>query len=152
MTPSPTSSTRQPSELRAHWGLVASCATLMAMSSGIWYSASVFFVALIQEFNSDYASTAGIFSLFTVFYGVWGIMTGFLLDRFSPYRVILVGGIVLPVALTSSGLATGLSQLYLTHGVLTPLGLSLMSYVPVAYLLTREFRAQRGLALGTASA
>ena len=34
----------------------------------------------------------------------------------------------------------------------TPLGLSLMSYVPVSFLLTRTFRVQRGLALGTASA
>jgi hypothetical protein len=33
----------------------------MAISSGIWYSASVFFVALIEEFGWDYASTAGIF-------------------------------------------------------------------------------------------
>jgi MFS family permease len=152
MTPGPSVSTRQPSELRAHWGLIASCASLMAMSSGIWYSASVFFVALIQEFKSDYASTAGVFSLFTVLYGVWGILTGFLLDRFGPRQVILAGGVVLPVALVSSGLVTGLSQLYLTHGVLTPLGLSLMSYVPVSFLLTRHFRVQRGLALGTASA
>jgi len=139
-------------ELRAQWGLVASSATLMAISSGVWYSASVFFVALIQEFKSDYASTAGVFSLFTVLYGLWGILTGSLLDRFGPRRVILAGGIVLPLALISSGSVTALSQLYLTHGVLPPLGLSLMSYVPVSVLMTRSFHAQRGLALGIASA
>jgi MFS family permease len=122
------------------------------MSSGVWYSGSVFFVALVEDFQSDYAFTAGIFSLFTVFYGVWGILTGSLLDRFGPRRVILAGGILLPLALGSSGLVTSLAPLYLTHGVLTPLGLSLMSYVPVSFLLTRSFHAQRGLALGTASA
>jgi MFS family permease len=124
----------------------------MGMSSGVWYSASVFFVALVEDFQSNYAFTAGIFSLFTVFYGAWGILTGSLLDRFGPRRVILAGGILLPLALGSSGLVTGLAQLYLTHGILTPLGLSLMSYVPVSFLLTRNFRVQRGLALGTASA
>jgi MFS family permease len=139
-------------ELRARWGLVAASATLMAISSGVWYSASVFFVALIQDFKSGYAFTAGVFAVFTVLYGLWGILTGSLLDRFGPRRVILAGGIVLPLALISSGLVSNVAQLYLTHGVLTPLGLSLMSYVPVSFLLTRNFRAQRGLALGTASA
>jgi MFS family permease len=150
--PGVTASAQHPSELRGRWGLVAASATLMAISSGIWYAASVFFVALIQEFKSDYASTAGVFSLFIIFYGLWGILTGVLLDRFGPRRVILTGGIVLPLALISSGSITALPQLYLTHGVLTPLGLSLMSYVPVSVLVTRSFRAQRGLALGIASA
>jgi MFS family permease len=152
MTPDVRNSGVQPSELRDRWGLVAASAILMAMSSGIWYSASVFFVALIQDFRSNYASTAGVFSLFIVLYGIWGILTGLLLDRFGPRRVVLAGGIVLPLALISSGLVSGLSQLYVTHGVLTPLGLSLMSYVPVSCLLTRSFHRQRGLALGTASA
>ena len=143
---------RPPSEFRGRWGLLAASATLMAISSGVWYAASVFFVALVQQFKSDYASTAGVFSLFTVLYGFWGILTGSLLDRFGPRRVIVAGGIILPLALTSSGSVTALSQLYLTHGVLTPLGLSLMSYVPVSVLMTRSFHAQRGLALGIASA
>lgn len=152
MTPDTIPLPHPSSELRARWGLVAASATLMATSSGVWYAASVFFVALIQEFNSDYASTAGVISVFIVFYGLWGILAGSLLDRFGPRRVILAGGIVLPLALISSGFITALWQLYLTHGVLTPLGLSLMSYVPVSVLVTRTFSAQRGLALGMASA
>jgi MFS family permease len=152
MTPESDGVRHQPSELRQRWGLVAASATLMAVSSGVWYAASVFFVALIQEFRSDYASTAGIFSLFTVLYGIWGVLAGSLLDRLGPRRVIVAGGVLLPLALASSGLATNLSHLYLTHGVLTPLGLSLMGYVPVSVLITRSFVARRGLALGLASA
>jgi MFS family permease len=151
MTPDRDGVRHQPSELRQRWGLVAASATLMAISSGVWYTASVFFVALIQEFKSDYASTAGIFSLFTVLYGIWGVLAGSLLDRLGPRRVVLAGGILLPLALASSGLATSISHLYLTHGVLTPLGLSLMGYVPVSVLITRSFVARRGLALGLAS-
>jgi MFS family permease len=152
MTPDRNGVRHQQSELRQRWGLVAAGATLMAISSGVWYTASVFFVALIQEFKSDYASTAGIFSLFTVLYGIWGVLAGSLLDRLGPRRVVLAGGILLPLALASSGLATDLSYLYFTHGVLTPLGLSLMGYVPVSVLITRSFAARRGLALGFASA
>jgi MFS family permease len=152
MTPDSDSVRHQPSELRQHWGMVAASATLMSISSGVWYASSVLFVALIQEFHWDYGSTAGIFSTFILMYGVWGVLAGLLLDRFGPRRVILAGGVLLPVALASSGLATALPTLYLTHGVITPLGLSLMSYVPVSVLLTRNFYARRGLALGFASA
>jgi len=152
MTAGQAASTASPSEFRGRVRLVAASATLMSISSGVWYASSVFFVALIQEFHWDYGSTAGIFSTFIVMYGVWGVLAGLLLDRFGPRRVILAGGVLLPVALASSGLATALPTLYLTYGVITPLGLSLMSYVPVSVLLTRNFYARRGLALGFASA
>jgi MFS family permease len=141
-----------PSEIRARWGLLAAGATLMAISSGVWYTASVFFVALLREFQADYATTAGIFSLFTLLYGVFGVLAGSLLDRLGPRRVILIGGTILPLAHVASALSTNLWQLYLTHGVLTPLGLSFAGYVPVSVLMTHTFRSQRGLALGIASA
>jgi MFS family permease len=124
----------------------------MSISSGVWYTASVFFVALLQEFRQEYAFTAGVYSTFTVFYGVWGILAGSLLDRFGPRRVILAGGILLPAALALSGMVPGLAYLYVTHGILTPFGLALMGYVPVSVLVTRSFQEKRGLALGIASA
>jgi MFS family permease len=124
----------------------------MTVSSGVWYTASVFFVALIGEFGWDYASTASIFSLFTILYGAWGILVGHLVDRFGVRRVVLAGGLLLPIALAANGLAHDLWHLYVTHGVLASLGLSATGYVPVSLVLTRRFREHRGLALGTASA
>jgi MFS family permease len=134
------------------WGLVASCSALMTISSGVWYTASVFFVALIKEFGWDYASTASIFSLFTVLYGAWGILVGHLVDRVGPRRVVLAGGLLLPLAMAANGAAQAQWHLYVTHGILAALGLSATGYVPVSLVLTRRFHEQRGLALGTASA
>ncbi|HSC71717.1 MAG TPA: MFS transporter, partial [Candidatus Methylomirabilis sp.] len=85
------------------WGLVAACSGLMTISSGVWYTASVFFVALVGEFGWDYASTASIFALFTVLYGVWGILVGHLVDRFGARRVVLAGGLLLPFAIAANG-------------------------------------------------
>ncbi|HSB68651.1 MAG TPA: MFS transporter [Candidatus Methylomirabilis sp.] len=134
------------------WGLVAACSGLMTISSGVWYTASVFFVALVGEFGWDYASTASIFALFTVLYGVWGILVGHLVDRFGARRVVLAGGLLLPFAIAANGAAHAQWHLYVSHGVLAALGLSATGYVPVSLVLTRRFREQRGLALGTASA
>jgi MFS family permease len=134
------------------WWLVTACTALMAMSAGVFYTGSLFFVAFIKEFGWDYASTASIFSLFTALYGAWGILVGKLVDRFGPRRVVLAGGVLLPVALMGSGSAYAQWHLYVTHGILSALGLAATSYVPVSLVLSRRFREQRGLAFGIASA
>lgn len=132
--------------------MVGACAALMAITSGVWYTASVFFVALIQAFGWNYGSTAGIFSFFTVLYGISGVLAGYLVDRLGPRRVILASGVLLVLALTGNTLATAQWHLYVTHGVLAALGLSGMGWVPVSVLLARGFQRRRGLVLGIASA
>jgi predicted MFS family arabinose efflux permease len=67
-------------------------------------------------------------------------------------RVVLAGGILLPIALGANGLAHSQWHLYVTHGILAALGVSATGYVPVSLVLTRRFREHRGFALGTASA
>ncbi len=148
----PVSSTAASSRSPRRWGMVAACSALMAITSGVWYTASVFFVALIQHFRWDYSSTASVFSLFNLLYGVWGVLVGLLVDRFGPRVVILAGGLLVPIALMGNAAATAPWHLYLTHSIVAALGVSLMGYVPVSVLLTWTFREQRGLPLGIASA
>ena len=132
--------------------MVAACAALMAITAGIWYSASVFFVALVQEFQQEYAVTAGVYSLFTVCYGISGMIAGELVDRFGARRIILAGGILVMLALSANSLAPTLGWLYASHGILVASGMAASGYVPVSVLLTRSFRRHCGLAIGTASA
>ena len=133
------------------WGLVAACAALMAISAGIWYSASVFFVALLREFGRDYASTASIYSLFTVCYGIGGMLAGVLVDRVGARRTILLGGLLVPVALAANSLVPSMGWMYLSQGILVAFGMSASGYVPVSALLTQCFDRRRGLAIGLAS-
>jgi len=135
-----------------HRRAVVACFALMAVSSGVWYTGSLFFVAIIREFGWSHATAASVFSLFMVSYGAWGILIGCLVDRIGPRRVVLAGGIILAVALVGNGSALALWHLYVTHSLLSALGLAATSYVPVSLILTRRFRTQRGLAFGIASA
>jgi len=123
----------------------------MAVSSGVWYSGSVFFLALIRDFGWSYGGTASIFSVFAFLSGVWGVLAGRLVDRLGPRPVILAGGCILPAALAADGLAAARWHLYLTHGIVAPLGFACLGWVPVSILLSRRFAVYRGLALGLAS-
>ena len=146
-------SPKPPSSLSKNpWGMVVASAAMMAVSSTIWYAASVFFVALVGEFGWSYASTTSIFSIFAFLYGVWGILVGHLVDRFGARCVVLGGGLLFAIALTASGSAHALWHFYITHSILSSLGFASTSYVPVSIVLTRRFREHRGLALGIASA
>jgi len=137
---------------RQPWGIVAACAVLMITSSGVWYSASVFFVALLQEFGRDYASTAGVFSVFTAFYAFSCLLVGGLVDRFGARRVMLAGCLLAPLALAANSLVPALEFMYVTHSVLAAFAVAALGYVPVSVLLTQEFRQRRGLAISFASA
>ena len=152
MTINPISSPAESSHARQPWGIVAACAVLMITSSGVWYSASVFFVALLKEFGRGYAFTAGIFSVFTAVYGCSTMLVGALVDRFGARRVILVGCLLAPLALTANSLVPALEFMYVTHSILVALAVSSLGYVPVSVLLTQEFQQRRGLAISFASA
>ncbi len=134
------------------FGLVIACAGLMSVSGGLWYSASVFFVVLIREFGWDYASTASIFSLFLFLYGAWSTVVGLFVDRFGARRVVLAGGMLLPLAMAANGLANAQWHLYLSHSIVAALGVSATGSLPVSIVLAQRFREHRGLAFGTASA
>ena len=149
--PAPAPTARTTTRQTGRWGLVAACFALMTVTSGVWYTASVFFVAFVDDFGWDYSSTSSIFSLFTILYGVSGVLVGMVADRMGVRRVILGGGALLVVALFGNSLATARWHLYVTHSTLVALGLAGMGWVPVSILLARGFQERRGLALGLAS-
>lgn len=54
-------------------------------------SFSVFYVPILDEFGWTRASTAGIFCVNAIAYGMTGPFAGALVDRFGPKRVLLIG-------------------------------------------------------------
>lgn len=133
------------------WIIVGLCFWFLALAYGIWYSFSVFFVALLQEFGWQRAETAGAFSVFVVIHGVVGIVAGGLTDRLGPKAVIAIGGIILAGALASSSLIAAPWHLYLTYGIGCAIGVGSIGWIPCVTLIQRWFRRHLGLALGLAS-
>ena len=134
------------------WTIVGTSFVTLAISFGIWYSFSVFFVAILREFGWSRAATAGVFSLFMVAHSGIAIIIGSLLDRVGPRKVIPFGSMLVVIGLLASSRIQALWQLYLFYGVVTGMGICSIGFISQSILLPNWFLKKRGLAIGIAMA
>lgn len=134
------------------WVVLGSLFLTQAILFGIYYSFSVFFVALLEEFDWSRAATAGVFSLFVMVKALGGVPAGALVDRFGPSRVVPVGALVVAAGMAASSAVSELWQFYVTFGVVVALGLALASWVPCVAVVSRWFSRRLGTAIGIAGA
>ena len=104
------------------WVIVVAALLSLGLTYSIWYSFSVFYVALLRDFHWSRASTASIFSTFVIVGGIASPVSGALVDRFGPGRVVAIGGAVLAAGMLICSGLTELWQFYLAFGVVAALG------------------------------
>lgn len=132
------------------WIVVAAVWITLAIAFGIYFSFSVFFVALLDEFGWSRGATAGAFSVSSVVQGLLSPVIGTLVDRLGPRRVILTGACLLGGACLLSSRITSLWSLYLMTGVLVAAGVCAVGWVPTAALIARWFAERQGSVMGLA--
>jgi MFS family permease len=122
----------------------------LAVAYGLFFSFSVFFVPLVEEFRWSRGLTAGALSVSAVVQGLCAPLAGIVADRFGS-RPVIVGGVIVLAA--ASMLASTIQtpwHLYLYTGVLGALGIMAVGWVPTSLLLSRWFQARRGRMAGIA--
>ncbi len=134
------------------WVIVATSFITLGVAFGVWYSFSVLYIAIIDDFAWQRATAAGIFSLFTISHYLCAFLTGWLIDRFGPRLVIPVGALWLALSLNLLTKASNIFDFYLIYGIMAAIGVSLIGFVPHATFLPRWFNKHRGLAIGLAMA
>lgn len=132
------------------WLIVATVWFTLAIAFGLFFSFTIFFIPLIEEFRWSRGLTAGAFSLSTVIQGLLSPGIGLLVDRIGARRVILTGTLLLAGALILASRIHSLWQLYLILGVVAAAGLAAMGWVPSGALLASWFTRQRGRVMGLA--
>ncbi|KPK55082.1 MAG: hypothetical protein AMJ63_00460 [Myxococcales bacterium SG8_38_1] len=135
---------------RRHLTLGAIALTL-GLTYGVWYSYSVFLVALLNEFGWSRSVLAGAFSLFTLVHGVANPVVGVLCDRIGPRRLVIFGGAALGLALYANGFVESPGRLYLGFGLVTALAVACCGWVPAVVLVQRQFMDKLGFSLGIVS-
>jgi MFS family permease len=125
---------------------------MLVVVYGVWYSYSVFLVALTREFGWSRSLVAGAFSIFVLVHGGCGPPTGWLMRALGPRRVIMAGGVVTALGLALTAETASAWHLYAAYGGITAIGMSLAGWVPAVVLIQGWFPHRFGTAMGTASA
>ena len=131
--------------------VVATFVTLVVIY-GVWYSYSVFLVALVREFGWSRSLVAGAFSVFVLAHGALGPLVGWMARRYGPRRLFLAGAVVMGIGLSLTAETTEWWHLYLWFSGLTAVGISLAGWVPAVVLVQGWFPHRFGTAMGLASA
>jgi MFS family permease len=139
------------SSFKFGWIIVGVSFITLALADGVWYSFSVFFVALLGEFGWSRSIAAGAFSLFVIVHSLIGPLAGSMVDRFGPRRVILLGLLFLGMGLALCSLTRTWWHYYILFGVITALGVGFTGWIPNVTIIQQWFKANRGLAIGIIS-
>jgi MFS family permease len=130
------------------WVIVAISLINILVFYGIWYSYSVFLVALIREFGWDHTKASSVFTVFMVFISISGPVIGYLIDRLGPRIVLSIGASILSVGLVLCSQAKSILDLYWSFGIIVALGGNTLGLVGNAGALASWFTIKRGRAIG----
>jgi MFS family permease len=133
------------------WVIVGVSFITLALAYAVWYSFSVFFVALLKEFGWSRSTAAGAFSLFIIIHSGMGPLVGRVADRFGPRRVIALGSFLVGVGLALCSFITTWWNFYVFFGIITAAGVGSIGWVPNTTIIQNWFKAHRGLAIGIIS-
>ena len=124
----------------------------LGVNYGVWYSYSVFLVALLRDLGWSRSVLAGAFSMFVIVHGLSGPALGWLVERLGPRRVIMSGAGATGLGLLLAAQTEAPWQLYVSFGVVAAAGVSSSGWVPSVILVRGWFPTHLGTALGIASA
>ena len=134
------------------WVVLATVFINLALLYGLWYSYSVFLVALLHEFHWSRSTVAGGFSVFVLVSGVISPLIGWMTGRLGGRRIILMGAGALGVGLCLAAQTSQVWHLYLAFGVISSIGLTMAGWLPSIILVRGWFLDRVGMAVGIVSA
>ncbi|HKZ79894.1 MAG TPA: MFS transporter [Pyrinomonadaceae bacterium] len=134
------------------WIIVAACFVIIALVSPIISSFSIFYPAVLHDFQWSRGSTSIALSLHLVLNGMFSPVAGHLIDRYGPRRVMPIGAILTAGALMWLSRSTALWQFYVAFGVLAAIGSVLLHIVPLTTIVSNWFVRNRGTAIGIVAA
>jgi MFS family permease len=130
------------------WLVLAICFLTTLTSAGVRSSPSVLIHPLEAEFGWSRTMIASGVSMNLLLFGIAAPLSGFLIDRFGP-RKVMMGSLTLLICGVSGTIAmTQFWQFFLVWGIIVGLGAGGVGSVLTATVGTRWFVARRGLALG----
>ncbi len=130
------------------WIVVAAGFTITLVGYAVRNTFTVFYPAIVDEFDWSRGITAIMYSLTMLTYGLVAPVAGGLVDRFNPKLVFSIGGLIIGGGIALCSTATTVWQFYLFYGVAAAAGLSLCGFTPLTSLITHWFLERRAQIFG----
>src|SRR5216684_8890181 len=123
----------------------------MNLALGSLYAWSVFVAPLEKEFGWKRAQTSSVFGWAVIVFAIAFILAGRLQDKLGPFKISIVGCILLTAGFLLSAKTTSLPYLIFTFGILVGIGNGFGYATPIP-VMAKWFPDKRGLAVGLAVA
>lgn len=130
------------------WIVVAITALVALYAAGSRSAPGVFLLPMQEDLGWSRGTLSLAVSLGLVMLGLGGPISGFLIDRYGPRRITLVGLLLTAASFGVSSLTQHIWQLNLFWGIFSGLGSGLIGSVLGATVAARWFIAKRGLVTG----
>ena len=134
------------------WWIVVGGVLAFALNSSLYfYGFSAFFLPLAQQFGVGRAALSGAFSLARLESGFFGPIEGYMVDRFGPRKLMLIGVAIFGFGFIVLSQVETLWQFYVVFILLITLGTSIGFSSPILTTVANWFVQKRSLAMGIVS-
>jgi len=123
----------------------------MNLALGSLYAWSVFVAPLEKQFKWTRPQTTWTFVIAVFVFAIAFIIAGRLQDKFGPFWISVIGGVLVSIGFFLSAYTTSLNYLYVCFGVLGGIGNGFGYATPIP-VMAKWFPDRRGLAVGLAVA
>ena len=118
---------------------------------GVAYSFGVFFDPMAAELGASRSATSAVFSITAFAYFSLGMVSGRLVDRVGPRKVLVAGAMAMGIGLALTSRVEAMWMGYITYGAGVGIGVA-CGYVPMVAVVGGWFDRGRAFALGVAVA
>ncbi len=134
--------------LNNRWAVAAIAAISMFVIYGVRHSFGAFFPSILNDYGWTRGSTALMFSINVLLYGILAPIAGSLVDRWRPKLMMFLGILIIGISTAACALANELWQFYLLFGILLSLGTTFSGGPIMIPVVARWFTRRRGAAIG----
>jgi len=133
------------------WYIVLGAFLMLTITYGTRYSFGIFVKPMFAEYKWSMSIISLGASINVLMYAAGSILSGRMVDRFSPKWIITFGGVIGALGFFLTSIAQTPIQFYLAYGVLCGIGTACAGYVIAGASVGKWFVRKKGVALGLAS-
>ena len=130
------------------WTVAAIAIICLPVIYGVRHSFAAFFPSILDEYQWTRGSTAFMYALNVLLYGLLAPIAGSIGDRWKPKFTISIGILILGMSTAGCALATELWHFYVLFGIIMSLGTAFSGAPVMIPAIANWFISKRGTAIG----